>query len=144
MAAFNVVRFRVKPGCEQQFIELHRSIRPAFKGHVGADLIRTGEQTFCLIGRWKNMEALAAARPEMIAVLDQLRDLLEDLGGELGVTDPVSGEVVASFKAAKKSKAKGGKGKKKSAKDKAKQKGKSKNKGKKKKASSAKKLKGNR
>lgn len=30
----------------------------------------------------------------MIATLDTFRDTLEDLGGGLGVTDPVSGEVV--------------------------------------------------
>jgi hypothetical protein len=29
----------------------------------------------------------------MISFLDQVRHLLEDLGGGLGVTDPVSGEV---------------------------------------------------
>jgi hypothetical protein len=31
----------------------------------------------------------------MIASLDKVRHLLEDLGNDLGVTDPVSGEVVA-------------------------------------------------
>ena len=40
------------------------------------------------------MDALAAARPAMIATLDEFRDKLEDLGGGLGVTDPVSGEAV--------------------------------------------------
>ena len=30
----------------------------------------------------------------MIATLDAFRDKLEDLGGGLGVTDPVSGEAV--------------------------------------------------
>jgi hypothetical protein len=40
------------------------------------------------------MDTLAAARPAMIAVLDRFRDRLEDLGGGLGVTDPVSGEAV--------------------------------------------------
>jgi hypothetical protein len=40
------------------------------------------------------MEAMAAARPAMIATLDTFRDRLEDLGQGLGVTDPVSGEVV--------------------------------------------------
>jgi len=30
----------------------------------------------------------------MIAMLDSFRDTLEDLGGGLGVTDPVSGEAV--------------------------------------------------
>ena len=40
------------------------------------------------------MDALAAARPAMIAMLDEFRGKLEDLGGGLGVTDPVSGEAV--------------------------------------------------
>jgi len=35
-----------------------------------------------------------AARPTMIGYLDGVRPLLEDLGGGLGLTDPVSGEVV--------------------------------------------------
>jgi quinol monooxygenase YgiN len=95
MAAFNVVRFRVKPGGEQRFIDAHRTARPAFKGFIAGSLIRTGDQTFCMIGEWRNQQALAAARPAMIAILDSFRDTLEDLGGGLGVTDPVSGEVVA-------------------------------------------------
>ena len=33
----------------------------------------------------------------MIGILDSFRDTLEDLGGGLGVTDPVSGEVVVEF-----------------------------------------------
>jgi hypothetical protein len=44
------------------------------------------------------MDALAAARPSMVATLDTLRDTLEDLGGGLGVTDPVSGPVVLELK----------------------------------------------
>ena len=40
------------------------------------------------------MDAIVAARPTMIATLDRSRAMLEDLGGDLGVTDPVSGEVV--------------------------------------------------
>ena len=92
MAAFNVVRFRVRPGLEQRFIETHLRVQPAFKGFLGGNLIKTGDQTFCLIGEWRSMKSLEAARPEMIAVLDAVRDMLEDLGGGLGVTDPVSGE----------------------------------------------------
>lgn len=101
MAAFNVVRFRVKPGFEQQFIDKHRTFRPAFKGHVGASLIRTGDQTFCVVGEWRTMASLVAARPQMIALLDQFRHMLEDFGGGLGITDPVSGEVVARMAAPK-------------------------------------------
>jgi hypothetical protein len=40
------------------------------------------------------MADIAAARPAMIANLDRFRDTLEDLGNGIGVTDPVSGEVV--------------------------------------------------
>jgi hypothetical protein len=32
-------------------------------------------------------------------MLDEVRELLEDLGGGLGVTDPVSGEVVVEMPA---------------------------------------------
>jgi hypothetical protein len=35
----------------------------------------------------------------MIAMLDQTRHMLEDLGNGLGVTDPVSGKTVAEIKA---------------------------------------------
>jgi hypothetical protein len=35
----------------------------------------------------------------MIAMLDTVRDTLEDLGGGLGVTDPVSGETVVELPA---------------------------------------------
>lgn len=101
MTAFNVVRFRVKPGGEQQFIDAHRKVRSGFKGFLGGNLIRTGDQTFCMVGEWRNFQSLVAARPQMIAILDGFRDLLEDLGGGLGVTDPVSGEVVARIAAPK-------------------------------------------
>ncbi len=110
MTAFNIVRFRVKPGNEQRFIDEHRAVGPGFKGFLGGNLVRTGDQTFCMIGEWRSFQSLAAARPEMIAILDRLRELLEDQGGGLGVTDPVSGEVVvklAATKAAKKRPAKG-------------------------------------
>ena len=101
MPAFNVVRFRVKPGNEQQFIETHASMRPTLKGFVGGHLIRTGDRTFCMVGEWRNFQNIVDARPHMISMLDQVRDLLEELGSELGVTDPVSGESVLRLGAPK-------------------------------------------
>jgi hypothetical protein len=107
MTAFNAVRFRVKPGFEQQFIDAHSKRREGFKGFESGCLVKTGDQTFCVIGQWKSFQHLSDARPQMIGFLDEMRHMLEDLGGGLGVTDPVSGEVVARFgppprKAAKK------------------------------------------
>ena len=101
MSAFNIVRFRVKPGRQEHFVAAHRSARPSFKGFRGGALVKTGEQTFCIIGEWANFEKLAAARPQMIGMLDTFRDDLEDLGNGLGVTDPVSGEMVFKLPATK-------------------------------------------
>ncbi len=98
MTAFNVVRFRVKPGREQEFVDKHRDARSAFVGFRRGSLVKTGDRTYCIIGEWDGMEQLAAARPSMIALLDTFRDTLEDLGNGLGVTDPVSGETVLELR----------------------------------------------
>ncbi len=99
MTAFNIVRFRVKPGHEQKFIAAHRNMRPGFKGFRGGALVRTGEHTFCIVGEWASFAKLVNARPQMIGLLDSLREHLDDLGGGLGLTDPVSGEMVVKLKA---------------------------------------------
>ncbi|MBL8288520.1 MAG: antibiotic biosynthesis monooxygenase [Rubrivivax sp.] len=98
MTAFNAVRFRVKPGREQAFIDAHKRADAAFRGFVRGSLVKTGERTFCMIGEWDSFDSLVAARPKMIAMLDTFRADLEDLGGGLGLTDPVSGEVVVDLK----------------------------------------------
>jgi quinol monooxygenase YgiN len=97
MTAFNVVRFRVKPGRESEFIDAHRNAKRNFAGSRRFSLIKTGDRTYCVIGEWNDHQSLANARPMMIALLDTFRDTLEDLGGGLGLTDPVSGEVVAEM-----------------------------------------------
>ena len=98
MTAFNAVRFRVKPGRDKDFLDAHRRIERNWKGLEHVNVIKTGDQTYCIIGQWSDMDAMAAARPAMIATLDTFRDTLEDLGGGLGVTDPVSGPVVLELK----------------------------------------------
>jgi len=97
MTAYNVVRFRTKSGKESAFIEAHRKAAFKPKGFRKASLVQTGNRTFCFIGEWDDMANIAAARPEMIALLDSFRDTLEDLGGGLGVTDPVSGDSVVEM-----------------------------------------------
>ncbi|MGH6821733.1 MAG: antibiotic biosynthesis monooxygenase [Methylocella sp.] len=98
MTAFNVVRFRVKPGREEEFLDAHRRVQAAWPGLNKVNMIKTGERSYCIIGEWADMSDLAAARPNMIATLDTFRDTLEDLGSGLGVTDPVSGPVVLELK----------------------------------------------
>jgi antibiotic biosynthesis monooxygenase (ABM) superfamily enzyme len=98
MTAFNAVRFRVKPGREQEFLDAHKKIDATWPGLRHVNMIKTGERTYCIIAEWSDMDALANARPQMIATLDSFRDTLEDLGGDLGVTDPVAGPVVLALK----------------------------------------------
>jgi len=97
MTAFNVVRFRVKPGRESEFVAAHRKAHPEFTGFKRFVLIKTGDRTYCAIGEWDSYQSIVTARPRMIAMLETFRDTLEDLGAGLGVTDPVSGEVVVEM-----------------------------------------------
>ena len=98
MKAYNVVRFRVKPGREKEFVDKNRAMGDqGMKGLLGGALVKTGERSYCFIGEWDKFDSIVKARPQMIANLDGMRDMLEDLGGGLGVTDPVSGETVVEL-----------------------------------------------
>ncbi len=98
MTAFNAVRFRVKAGRDQEFLDAHKKTASDWPGLRHVNMIKTAEHRYCIIAEWSDMNALAKARPNMIATLDSFRDTLEDLGGGLGVTDPVSGPVVLELK----------------------------------------------
>ena len=92
MTAFNAVRFKVKPGRDEEFLEAHRRVDRNWPGMRRANIIKTGDQAYCIIGEWDDLDSLAAARPQMIATLDSFRDCLD------GDTDPVSGPVVMELK----------------------------------------------
>ncbi len=98
MTAFNAVRFRVKPGRDQEFLDAHKKVAANWAGLKRVNMIKTADRSYCIIAEWTDMDALAKARPAMISTLDSMRDTLEDLGGGLGVTDPVSGPVVMELK----------------------------------------------
>lgn len=107
MTAFNSVRMRVKPGREKDFIDLHRNIEAATRerllknGLRHFSVVKTGERSYCVIGEWDSFDSIVKSRDDMIANLNAMRDMLEDLGGGLGVTDPVSGEAVVEITAGK-------------------------------------------
>ena len=94
MTAFNVVRFHVKPGRDEAFLRAHRNVASEWPGVRRVNIIKTGDQSYCLIAEWPDMDTLASARPQLIATLSTFRDILEELAGGLGVTDPVSGPVI--------------------------------------------------
>ena len=89
----NVVRFLVKDGCQGAFEEKFAAA-DKWAGQVMHILARTGDKAYVGYGLWESEAAMAAARPQMIALLDTARDLLQEISPELGVTDPVSGTVV--------------------------------------------------
>ena len=89
----NVVRFKVKPGKQQEF-ESALSKADKWEGQLLQILARTGEQNYVGYGLWESEEKIKSAMPLMIGLLDSARPLLEEISPELGVTDPVSGTVV--------------------------------------------------
>ena len=84
-------------GHEEHFIAAHRNRRFGLRGFRGGSLVNTGERSYCIVGEWTSLQRMVEARPKMIGILDTFRDDLEDLGAALGVTDPVSGDVVVKL-----------------------------------------------
>jgi len=97
MTAFNSVRFKVKPGRDQDFLDAHSRVDRDWPGLRAVNLIKTGDHAYCIIGEWDDMDSLAAARPHMISTLDTFRDMLVE-HSDGNVTDPVSGPVVLELK----------------------------------------------
>jgi len=97
MTAFNAVRFRVKPGRNQDFLDAHQRVDRDWPGLRHVNIIQTGEQTYCIIGEWDDVDTLVAARPRMRETLNSFRDMLESQADGT-VTDPVSGPVVLELK----------------------------------------------
>lgn len=94
MTAMNIVHMKVKPGKEADYLAIHREMKAdKIPGLRNFWLVETGARGFSVVGEWDDLAALAAARPAMIANLDRLRPILEELGGDLGMTDPRSGLV---------------------------------------------------
>ena len=98
MAKFmNVVRSKVKEGMKGEYMKKLQDFFNKMKGTDGLISMKqtqTGPNNMCIVGEWKDKESIAKARDKMIAGLDTVRPLLEEISPELGVTDPVSGSVI--------------------------------------------------
>ena len=90
----NVVRFKLKSNCIDKYFEAIE--KTSFEGMTQRYIAKTGNYDYCFVGIWKSEEAIAAQRAAMIAHLDEVRGLMEELSPELGVTDPVSGNIVSN------------------------------------------------
>jgi len=60
-------------------LDAHKKVDANWPGLRHVNMIKTGERTYCIIAEWSDMDALANARPQMIATLASFRDTLEDL-----------------------------------------------------------------
>ena len=89
----NVVRFKLKPDCVDKYFEVLEKTN--FKGMTQRYIAKTGNYNYCFVGIWKNAEAIASQRSAMVGHLDKVRGFMEELSPELGVTDPVSGNIVS-------------------------------------------------
>ena len=95
----NVVRSKVKEGKKDEHMKKLKEFFNNMKGTEGLismKQVQTGPNSMCIIGEWKDEQAIAKAK--MIAGLDSVRPLLEEISPELGVTDPVSGPVIMEDK----------------------------------------------
>ena len=89
----NLVRCKVKASHRTEYLQKFDE-RPKFHGMFSTKVVEIKPNEFFMIGEWNSEDDIAKARPEMIKFLDMLRDTLEELSPELGVTDPSSGTVV--------------------------------------------------
>ncbi len=89
----NVVRYKLKPEYVDQYFKALEEFD--CEGLKTKYVAKTGDNDYCFVGLWDNEEAISTARPLMIAHLDQVREFMEELSPDLGVTDPVSGPIVA-------------------------------------------------
>ena len=89
----NVVRFKLKSDYVDKYFEVIEKTN--FEGMTQRYIAKTGNYDYCFVGIWKSAEAIAAQRPVMIAHLNEVRGFMEVLSPELGVTDPVSGNIIS-------------------------------------------------
>jgi len=97
----NVVRSKVKEDKKDEYMKKLKEFFDNMKGTEGLismKQIQTGPNNMCIIGEWKDEQSIAKARDKMIAGLDTVRLMLEEISPELGVTDPVAGPVILESK----------------------------------------------
>jgi hypothetical protein len=63
-------------------------------GALSHQIIDIGDERFQTTVVQENEGALVAARPDLVRSLDNCRHLLDEISPDLGVTDPISGQII--------------------------------------------------
>ena len=89
------VRFKVKDGNRDTLIDAMRGFDTQdYPGALSHQIIDIGDGRSQTTVVWENEDALVAARSDLINFLDSCRHLLDEISPELGVTDPISGQII--------------------------------------------------
>jgi len=91
------VRFVARPGCGDELVGRlgEFSFPEGLERHM---VVSIGGESYCTFALWRQEQDLVNARPALIAFLDSIRHLLQEISPQLGVTDPVSGPVLINDK----------------------------------------------
>ena len=89
------VRFKIKEGNREAFTAALLEFDVAeYAGALSHQIIDIGDGRFQTTIVWESEDALVAARSDLISYLDKWRHLLDEISPEVGVTDPVSGQII--------------------------------------------------
>ena len=65
-----------------------------YEDALSHQVVDCGDGKFPTTVQWQSQDALIKARPALISFLDSVRPLLEEISPELGITNPISGELI--------------------------------------------------
>lgn len=87
----NVVRFKPKAGQDDAVIKAHENFDfKTWDGCLSCKVV-THDAGMCSVLEWQSVDHMQAAMQHMVAFLDSIRDKLDEISPDLGVTDPISG-----------------------------------------------------
>ena len=89
------VRFKVGDANRNALIKAFKSFdKTKYKGALSHQVIDCRDGRFSTTVVWRSRDDLVTVRPMLIRFLDSVRPLLELISPELGMTDPMSGEII--------------------------------------------------
>ena len=97
MSGYNVVKFTVKDGMDEKFLDTQKQFSFESEGFRNAHMIKTGDHDYCFIGEWESAKDSLNAEDKMVSMLNQFRDCLDNQGDGKGITDAIVGDVVIDY-----------------------------------------------